>query len=303
MQILGVGLSRTGTSSLHRALDILGLRSLHYDEVHLNDVINGTATNPDFRRYDNFDAVLDLPSAYFYEELIEAYPNCQCILTIRDTESWWRSISHHVNIRFPVAEPSRDQFRSDVRNLVYGSSVAREFLYKKRYREHNERVLSKIPSKQLLVMNITAGDGWNVLCPFLGRSMPSVPFPHDNRTPVSGADYMAQLRLATEEINELVPSQVPFILVDQGWWYSELGVRGQPVPFTEKNGQYWGPPLDDGTAIKEFERLRMRGAQFMVIGWPAFWWLDHYSSLNQHLSTRFERVMSNDRLIAYDLRR
>ncbi len=41
MKVLGVGLSRTGTLSLHAALEILGLKSLHYDTVRLNDVLDG----------------------------------------------------------------------------------------------------------------------------------------------------------------------------------------------------------------------------------------------------------------------
>ncbi|HEX8335676.1 MAG TPA: sulfotransferase [Pyrinomonadaceae bacterium] len=39
-----------------------------------------------------------------------------------------------------------------------------------------------MPARRLLVMDITAGDGWEVLCPFLGVEIPDRPFPHENRT-------------------------------------------------------------------------------------------------------------------------
>ena len=65
MKILGVGLSRTGTMSLTIALHKLGFRAIHYDRVRLNDILDGSSRNPDFRRYDDVDAVLDIPSAYF----------------------------------------------------------------------------------------------------------------------------------------------------------------------------------------------------------------------------------------------
>ena len=98
MKFLGVGLSKTGTSSLHRALTMVGLKCIHYDRIRLNDILDGTTTNPNFRRYDDVDAVTDLPSAFFYRELLAAYPNCRAILTTRDVDAWWRSVEVHMNI-------------------------------------------------------------------------------------------------------------------------------------------------------------------------------------------------------------
>jgi hypothetical protein len=206
MKILGVGLSKTGTSSLHRALQILGYSSLHFDEERLVDVLDGSNPTPDFRRYDDVDAVLDLPTAVFYEELLAAYPECRCILTVRDVDSWWRSVSRYFNDRFPVdlrrrtalgerfhrfssvriaksehyMSPEANRFRARLRRYVYGSATAHEFLYKKRYLEHNDAVRRRIPSDRLLVMDITAGDGWEPLCGFLDLPVPEVPFPREN---------------------------------------------------------------------------------------------------------------------------
>ena len=35
---------------------------------------------------------------------------------------------------------------------------------------------------KLLVLNLDTGIGWNALCAFLGKRMPSAPFPHKNKT-------------------------------------------------------------------------------------------------------------------------
>ena len=204
MKILGVGLSKTGTTSLHHALEILGFNCLHYDRRRLNEVLYGTTAHPNFRVYDDIDAVTDLPSAYFYRELLEAYPDSKAILTLRRTDDWWNSIKYHTNTRFPISETgslkeklssrlgldnwiwSEDEhnlFRRKLRNCVYGSTIATEFLYKKKYNEHNERVISEIPSHRLLVLDITTGDGWEKLCPFLEIKTPSTPFPHAFKTP------------------------------------------------------------------------------------------------------------------------
>jgi hypothetical protein len=34
----------------------------------------------------------------------------------------------------------------------------------------------------LLVMNICAGEGWEILCPFLDCGIPKIPFPHKNKS-------------------------------------------------------------------------------------------------------------------------
>ena len=96
MKILGVGLGRTGTKSLTQALRTLGFTTLHNDRTRLNEVIDGRDPAPDFRIYDDVDAVTDLPSAYFFRELLEAYPDARAILTERDTDSWARSYAQHI---------------------------------------------------------------------------------------------------------------------------------------------------------------------------------------------------------------
>jgi hypothetical protein len=219
MKILGAGLSKTGTSSLHAALQILGFYGLHFDRDRLNEILSGQVTQPNFRCYDDVDVVTDLPSAYFYRELAAAYPDSKIILTVRDLDAWWRSVEFHINHRFPVSpsvgiraqlaqrwqldrwlshgpwptdwqvgwqnfwqESASQQFRRDLRNCVYGSAIATEFLYKKKYLEHNDRVMAEIPPDRLLVMNIPAGDGWEQLCPFLGVPIPDQLFPHAYKT-------------------------------------------------------------------------------------------------------------------------
>lgn len=111
------------------------------------------------------------------------------------------------------------------------------------------------------------------------------------------------VREAVEEIARLVPPDETLILVDE----TKLGlgplIAGRrAVPFTERQGQYWGPPAHDKSAIREVERLRRSGATFMIVGWPAFWWLDHYTGLRHHLEANYRCVLNNARLVAFDLR-
>jgi hypothetical protein len=70
----------------------------------------------------------------------------------------------------------------------------------------------------------------------------------------------------------------------------------------EHEGEYWGKPADDAQAIGEVERLRQQGAKFLVIGWPAFWWLSYYSRFSEYLKLKFRCVVGDERVMVFDLR-
>lgn len=112
-----------------------------------------------------------------------------------------------------------------------------------------------------------------------------------------------QLSTSTQEILQLVPEGEAFILADGDSWGTDDDLGGRHrIPFLERDGQYGGSPPDDETAIRELERLRRSGASLMIFAWPAFWWLDYYSGLRDHLRSKFCCVLENDRLVAFDLR-
>jgi O-methyltransferase len=108
--------------------------------------------------------------------------------------------------------------------------------------------------------------------------------------------------LTTQDLTSIIPPGDAFILVDQAQLDSLVIPGRRAIPFLERDGQYWGLPRDDHMAISEFERLRHGGAHFIVFGWPAFWWLDHYAGFHRHLRSAFRCVLHNERLVVFDLR-
>jgi hypothetical protein len=74
------------------------------------------------------------------------------------------------------------------------------------------------------------------------------------------------------------------------------------LPFLEKGGLYWGKPPDDDTAVRELERMRREGADFIVFGTHAFWWLDYYRGFRDVLHSGFRCVLADDRLVVFDVR-
>ena len=111
---------------------------------------------------------------------------------------------------------------------------------------------------------------------------------------------LRRLQQMKEALIKLIPLDECFIVVDEEQIRSDLPyVRA--IPFTEKNGQYWGPPENDQAAIRELKRLRKRGAKLIAFTWPTFWWLQHYSGFNRYLRSEFRCAVKNDFLIVFDL--
>jgi hypothetical protein len=114
--------------------------------------------------------------------------------------------------------------------------------------------------------------------------------------------WLQQLYGTRQDLAACVPADATLILLDEDWFGSAVAGQRRYFPFLEHKGQYWGPPPDDATAVRELERLRRLGASFMAFVWPTFWWLDYYAGLRRHLRTKYRRVLENSRLVVFDLR-
>jgi hypothetical protein len=185
--LVGVGLSRTGTTSLHQALGILGYRSSHFVDG-TEQFWAGVILRRDYPylapAYQGFDAVSDIPAAHYFRQFHEQFPNSKFVLTWRSPDSWLASMHKHCRGLSVVLPNWENGFIGALHTLVYGSPTPREDAYLQRYAAHRQAVEALIPPGQLLVMNVCDGEGWEKLCPFLGRSIPPCPFPR--------ADWMRQ---------------------------------------------------------------------------------------------------------------
>ncbi len=111
-----------------------------------------------------------------------------------------------------------------------------------------------------------------------------------------------QMNAAVDQIKSIVPEDAALILVDEEHWKTgERFIGRRRFHFPEREGKFWGCPADDEAAINEVERLRLRGAQFIVFVWPYLWWLDHFSGLNRYLRSTYPLRADDDRMIAFDL--
>ena len=142
------------------------------------------------RVYQHADAVVDAPGNFFWEEILEAYPDSKVILSEREEDSWLKSLVNQLQVfeavisrRFlAVLSPtSRKQIFILYSHLtaILGSADRKSAcVLRKRYRMHIHRVKSLVPPEKLLVYNVK--QGWKPLCDFLGCEVPTVAFPHEN---------------------------------------------------------------------------------------------------------------------------
>ena len=142
------------------------------------------------RVYQHADAVVDAPGNFFWEEILEAYPDSKVILSEREEDSWLKSLVNQLQVfeavisrRFlAVLSPtSRKQIfilYSHLTAILGSADPKSACVLRTRYRMDNHRVKSLVPPEKLLVYNVK--QGWKPLCDFLGCEVPTVAFPHEN---------------------------------------------------------------------------------------------------------------------------
>ena len=177
-KVFGIGLNKTGTTSLKLAMEYLGYRTSGSNKALLREVRKGNV-EPAIRHSRDFDSFSDWPWPLIYRELHEEYGDrAFYILTRRSSfEKWFASIETH----------ARSSRLFSGQGLAYGyyRPFGREAAYAEIYNRHNDEVRAYFTSgpgaaAPFLEMCLDEGDGWDKLCGFLGHDVPDQPFPHKN---------------------------------------------------------------------------------------------------------------------------
>ena len=190
LSVIGAGFGRTGTESMKTALEMLGLGPcLHmkviladpkqeaYWRTVLKDEGQGKSPNWD-EAYKGWQSGVDFPTAYYWRELSEYYPDAKILLTIRDAESWYESTANTIlKILEKLTDPDSIGLRMISEGVFHGRLADRDYAIDL-YEKHNAAVRKAIPADRLLVYDL--GDGWDPLCAFLGKPIPEEPYPSSN---------------------------------------------------------------------------------------------------------------------------
>jgi hypothetical protein len=196
LRVIGTGFGRTGTDSMREALNILGFGPCHHMyEVKDNDeqerlwraLAAGEA--PDWPKlFAGFNSCVDWPSAFYWPQLIKAYPEARVILTYRSAESWWDSFQKTIlNFIKPGNDPETLGVLLIARQVFGGNPEDRDAAIAA-YEANVKAVMATVPPERLLVYNL--GDGWGPLCAHLGVPAPDQPYPNRNNAESFVSDHL-----------------------------------------------------------------------------------------------------------------
>lgn len=175
-KIFYIGLSRTGTTSLHYILKELGFKSGHYIWPLLNN---------EWEVVDNYDALGDTPIPLIYKECDEKYPNSKFILTTRNKDKWldsmkWMFRDGRVIWNWPLS-------LGNYHRSIYGTNWYNRKVLNKAFENYHIEVRNYFKNRPNEFFEINIDNGFNIeeLCKFLEIPLKPVEIIHSNeRRPV-----------------------------------------------------------------------------------------------------------------------
>jgi hypothetical protein len=207
VKIIGAGLPRTGTLTQKIALEMLGVGPCY----HMTNILIDMSLVPQWADalygqcdwneiFAGFEATVDWPGAYFYRELMDVYPDAKVLLSVRDGESWARSMHdtiwgvlygdtmmHDLGMAASRIDPGLDSYAELMRAMFKHTHLLpsdRDHFDTAQIaaamEQYNDSVRQYVPADRLLVWS--TADGWKPLCEFVGAPVPPMPLPHTNDT-------------------------------------------------------------------------------------------------------------------------
>ena len=187
LKIVGSGLGRTGSFSLKLALEQLGFGPCH----HMVEVFSHPDTmplwvaasqgRPDWDTiFKGYVSAVDYPTAGYWREISDCYPDARVIHTERDPNAWFDSTQATIFAPGSFADnppPHLKEFFESFTGRLAGHIHDRAFMTDF-FRRNSEEVKATIAPERLLVLQV--GEGWERLCAFLGVPVPDAAYPREN---------------------------------------------------------------------------------------------------------------------------
>lgn len=189
LKVIGAGLGRTATFSLKFALEHLGLGPCY----HMSEVLAGARRNiplwidvVDGRAdwdtiFEGYGSTTDYPACTYWRELVEYYPEARIVLTVRDADNWFDSVSQTIfsdQMQSSLAGSPAEKMMQGVVLGTFGNRIRDRAFMTDWFERRNQSVIDALPPERLLVFS--PKDGWDPLCSFLGVPEPNEPFPRVN---------------------------------------------------------------------------------------------------------------------------
>jgi hypothetical protein len=208
MRVIGAGLPRTATTTQMFALEQLGVGPCYHMRDLLADLESGLPLwegaaegSPEWTRiFGEARSTVDWPSARYYRELMEHYPEAKILLSVRDAEDWvpsmretvWgifhgESLLRHLCDARARLDPLWRRYTALMGQMTWDDEVgvlagetSTDAGLAAVMERWNQTVRDTVPADRLLVWN--PREGWDPLCDFLEVEVPTEPLPCLNDT-------------------------------------------------------------------------------------------------------------------------
>jgi hypothetical protein len=131
--------------------------------------------------FEGYQSTTDYPACSYWRELAEYYHEAKVILSVRDAETWFDSVSETIFSQKMQGSlegtPIGDMMKGVIFDAFGGRVNDRAFMTHW-FTRRNQEVIDAFPPERLLVFS--AKQGWSPLCRFLGVPVPQGPFPRVN---------------------------------------------------------------------------------------------------------------------------
>ena len=178
-KILGIGLGKTGTTSLGRAFELLGYQKHARYNLEALKLWKEDKRDELMEIVPVYEILEDYPWLFLYKEVYEMFPESKFILTKRKSpEIWFQSLCRHAERSGPT----------EGQKLIFGHYMphAHKKIHIEYYENHIKDVMSFFSARdenRLLTINIDEDYGWKKICDFVQLPIPKFSFPYSNKTP------------------------------------------------------------------------------------------------------------------------
>ncbi len=174
MKIIGIGLNKTGTTTLGVCMEQIGKRHLSFNAPAFDHILNDDLEAL-WEITDAYESFEDWPWPLVYKKMDDRYPHSKFILTTRKSpEVWFQSLCKH-------SERSENK-NSPFRKKIYGFDMPHENKdhHLSFYEQHTAKARSYFKDRpnDFLEVCWERGDNWLQLANFLNIPVPKSPFPH-----------------------------------------------------------------------------------------------------------------------------
>jgi len=187
-KIFGIGWCKTGTTTLEATVKDLGFSRIKGSWRTANVLVPYWQSGEYEKIFDiieHYDVCADMPFCLldFYKILDKQYPSAKFILTVRNSESWFRSFKRHcldVHYDENFSKYLIKTFDTGFSGFYIGyektygkkSIFSDKEYFKKIFETRNKEVIDYFAgTDKLLVVDWESGSGWRDLCKFLGKKV------------------------------------------------------------------------------------------------------------------------------------